>query len=72
MQDILDHNFNLFNDPEFIKNEWLHLTNALSDMVQYYKFEPPYTLDIKTGQAIPIDPSVLDSSNVREQNTVEY
>ena len=54
MQPILDHNYQLFNDPNFIRREWQHLTNSLEDICQYYKFVPPYKLDLKTGQAIPL------------------
>jgi hypothetical protein len=54
MQPILDHNYQLFNDPNFIQREWQHLTDSLEDICQYYKFVPPYKLDLKTGQAIPL------------------
>lgn len=54
MQPVLDHNFKLFNDPEFIRSEWNHLTKQLKGISGYYRYEPPYTLDLKTGQSIPI------------------
>lgn len=59
MQPLLEHNYNRFNDPTFINGEWQHLKDALANIVQFYKFKPPYTIDVKTGQAIPItaDPS---------------
>jgi hypothetical protein len=54
MQPILDHNYKLFNDPNFVRREWQHLTDSLRDICRYYQFKPPYKLDLKTGQAIPI------------------
>lgn len=56
MQPILDHNYNLFNDPNFVKREWTHLISQLKDICQYYKFELPYKIDPKTRQAIPVAP----------------
>ena len=53
MQPILAHNLQLFTDPNFIRREWQQLINSLTDISQYYKFVPPYTFDVKTGQAIP-------------------
>ena len=53
MQPILAHNLQLFTNPTFIRKEWQHLLNSLTDVSQYYKFVPPYTLNVKTGQAIP-------------------
>ena len=57
MQPILDHNYKLFNDPDFVQQEWQHLTDSLKDICQYYQFRPPYKLDLKTGQAIPLGPT---------------
>ena len=54
MQSILDHNYNLFNSPEFVRGEWNNLTNSLKNISQFYQFTPPYTLDTKLGQAIPL------------------
>jgi len=54
MQPILDHNYELFNSGELVKREWQHLTNKLSDICQYYRYIPPYRIDVKTNQAIPI------------------
>jgi hypothetical protein len=54
MQPILEHNYKIFNDPDFILREWQHLTDSLKDICQYYRYEPPYTLDLKTGQALPL------------------
>ena len=54
MQPVLDHNYQLFNDPDFVRREWQHLTDSLRDICQYYKFELPYKIDPKTRQAIPI------------------
>lgn len=54
MQPILEHNYNLFNNPAFIRREWNHLTSSLNDISKMYNFKQPYILDIKTKQAIPI------------------
>lgn len=53
MQPILEHNLQLFTNPNFIHNEWQHLIDSLNNISQYYKFVAPYTLDTKTGQSIP-------------------
>jgi hypothetical protein len=71
MQPILDHNYQLFNNPGFIKQEWQNLTGSLDNIVKYYKYQPPYTIDLDTGQAIPLHPSVPDSKVSREQNIIE-
>jgi hypothetical protein len=54
MQPVLDHNYNLFNSPEFVRSEWNNLTNKLSEISKLYKFKSPYTLNVKLGQAIPL------------------
>jgi len=54
MQPVLDHNYNLFNDPAFARGEWQELKDKFKHISQFYRFEPPYRLDIKTGQAVPI------------------
>jgi len=54
MQPILDHNLRLFTDPNFIRKEWQHLIDSLTDISQYYKFVIPYTTDAKTGQCVPL------------------
>lgn len=54
MQPVLDHNYNLFNSPEFVHSEWNHLTNSLLEISKLYKFKSPYTLNVKLGQAIPL------------------
>jgi hypothetical protein len=56
MQPILEHNYKLFNDPTFVRREWDYLLDSLEDICKYYKYKPPYSLDPKTGQAIPIEP----------------
>ena len=72
MEPILEHNYNLFNNPEFIKSEWKHLTDSLADIVKFYEYKLPYRLDFKTMQAIPLDPNECGSTNVREQNIEVY
>jgi hypothetical protein len=57
MQPVLDHNYNLFNSPEFVRQEWNHLTTELSNICKLYQFNPPYSLNLKLGQAIPLAPS---------------
>jgi hypothetical protein len=54
MQPILEHNYNLFNDPRFIKSEWNQLTKSLNDISKMYDYDKPYTLDLRTRQAIPV------------------
>ena len=56
MQPVLNHNYNLFNSNQFVDREWHHLTNELANISQLYQFKPPYQLNIKLGQAIPIAP----------------
>ena len=56
MQPVLDHNYNLFNSPKFVQQEWNHLTQELTKISSLYQFKPPYTLNIKLGQAIPLAP----------------
>ena len=56
MQPVLNHNYNLFNSNQFVDREWHHLTNELTNISQLYQFKPPYQLNIKLGQAIPIAP----------------
>jgi len=53
MQPILDHNYNLFNSPDFVKKEWEHLKEQLRLMCRNYEFKPPYTPNVRLGQAIP-------------------
>ncbi|CAB4128847.1 hypothetical protein UFOVP112_88 [uncultured Caudovirales phage] len=57
MQPILEHNYNLFNDPAFVRSEWEYLKEELYKMCQLYKFKMPYRLNNRLGQAIPIDPN---------------
>ena len=54
MQPILEHNYKLFNNPAFIRSEWNHLTKSLSDISKMYDYNQPYTLDLRTRQAIPV------------------
>jgi hypothetical protein len=54
MEPILEHNYQLFNDPTFIKQEWDHLINSTKEAYQRFQRIPPYKLDVRTGVAIPI------------------
>jgi hypothetical protein len=69
MQPVLDHNYNLFNDPEFIKREWDHIIGSLDSISEYYQFIPPYRFDPILGRAIPIAPKLSCSTHVREPKT---
>jgi hypothetical protein len=54
MLPILNHNYKLFNNNKFVKNEWQHLTSELCNISHLYKFEKPYRFDPVLKQAIPI------------------
>jgi hypothetical protein len=53
MQPILEHNYNLFNSPDFVRKEWDYLKEQLELMCRNYEFKPPYTPNPRLGQAIP-------------------
>lgn len=58
MQPILEHNYNLFNDPNFIRKEWEYLKDQLKQVADSFIVPPPYNLNLKTGQRTPIlDPT---------------
>ena len=58
MEPILEHNYNLFNDPAFIRQEWDHLKKSLKTVADTFQIPAPYSLNIKTRQRIPIvDPT---------------
>jgi hypothetical protein len=54
MLPVLEHNYNLFNDPDFIRNEWKYLQQSLKTVANSFYLPPPYSLNIKTQQRIPI------------------
>ena len=54
MEPILDHNYNLFNDPNFIKREWDSLKTKLKDVATTFQHPAPYHVNVKTGQRIPL------------------
>lgn len=54
MQPTLEHNYQLFNDPNFIKQEWDHLMTSIKEVYRCFQRIPPYRLDKRTGMAIPI------------------
>ena len=54
---VLEHNYQLFNSTNFVNSEWQGLKDKLKNITQFYQFKPPYTIDTKTGQAIPVDPT---------------
>jgi hypothetical protein len=57
MQSLLEYNYNLFNNPDFVRSEWNHLTTSLKEISKLYEFKIPYSLNLKLGQAIPLAPS---------------
>jgi hypothetical protein len=54
MQPILEHNYQLFNDPAFIRREWDHLIHSISEINRCFQRIPPYQLDVRTGLPVPI------------------
>lgn len=54
MEPILEHNYQLFNDPTFIKQEWDNLMNSIKEVHRCSQRIPPYRLDVRTGLPIPI------------------
>jgi hypothetical protein len=54
MQPVLEHNYQLFNDPAFIKREWDHLIRSITAIDRAFQRIPPYRLDVRTGLPIPI------------------
>ena len=50
MEPVLDHNYNLFNDPDFIKREWDFLKIKLKETAESFYLSPPYHLNVKTKQ----------------------
>jgi hypothetical protein len=54
MQPILEHNYQLFNDPAFIQREWDHLMNSVKETHRCFQRIPPYRLDVRTGLPVPI------------------
>ena len=54
MEPILEHNYQLFNDPTFIKREWDHLITSVTEIARAFNRIPPYQLDIRTGLPVPI------------------
>jgi hypothetical protein len=54
MQPILEHNYQLFNDPAFIRREWDHLIDSIAAIDRAFQRIPPYRLDVRTGLPVPI------------------
>jgi len=54
MQPVLEHNYQLFNDPAFIRREWDHLIHSISEIDRAFRRVPPYRLDVRTGLPVPI------------------
>ena len=55
MQPILEHNYQLFNDPAFIRREWDHLIDSITAIDRAFQRIPPYRLDVRTGLPVPIE-----------------
>jgi hypothetical protein len=54
MQPILEHNYQWFNNPKFIQQEWQHLMNSFQETQRCFQRIPPYRLDVRTGLPVPI------------------
>ena len=54
IEPVLEHNYNLFNDNNFINQEWTHLQKQLKEVADSFQVPPPYTLNVNTKQRIPI------------------
>ena len=54
MQPILEHNYQLFNDPAFIRRDWDHLIDSITAIDRAFQRIPPYRLDVRTGLPVPI------------------
>ena len=54
MQPILEHNYQWFNNPKFIQQEWQHLINSFKEIDRAFQRVPPYRLDVRTGLPMPI------------------
>ena len=54
MQPILEHNYQWFNNPKFIQQEWQHLMNSFQEIQRCFQRIPPYRLDVRTGLPAPI------------------
>lgn len=54
MEPVLEHNYQLFNDPAFIRREWDYLIDSIKDIDRCFKRIPPYRLDVRTGLPVPI------------------
>jgi hypothetical protein len=54
MQPVLEHNYNLFNDPKFIQKEWEYLKQSLKEVADSFQMPLPYKLNTKTGQRTAI------------------
>ena len=55
MSPILEHNYQLFNNPDFVKREWDQLINSIKEIDRAFNKVPPYRLDLKTGLRVPIE-----------------
>jgi hypothetical protein len=47
---VLDHNYTLFNDPNFIKKEWGYLKSNLKNTAESFYLPAPYHFNPKTKQ----------------------
>ena len=55
MLPVLEHNYNLFTDPEFVRREWQCLLDQLQSVTETFYLPPPYYCNIKTQQRIAIE-----------------
>lgn len=54
MEPILEHNYQLFNDPAFIRREWDHLMTSIENINKSFQRIPPYRFDVRLGCTVPI------------------
>ena len=54
MEPVLEHNYQLFNDPAFIQREWDHLIQSFNKIHRSLQRIPPYRFDVRTGMTVPI------------------
>lgn len=54
MEPVLEHNYQLFNDPAFIKREWDHLMASITKVNNSFQRIPPYRFDVRLGCTVPI------------------
>lgn len=54
MTPTLEHNYQLFTDPAFVRNEWNYLCSSLKNLCQFYQYQVPYKTVVTNRQSIPL------------------